>query len=237
MLIAIPSKGRAGKVKSLKVLPQAVLFVPEYEVKDYKKAQYPNIVGVPGDVKGITKTRNWILKESKDEEVVFIDDDVKIAGWRKLHSHHVESKSLNPKQWDREFNKLFELTRDLNYRLWGIGTDEATRSQYPYKPFLWNSYVTASCCGIINDGRTYYDESFPVKEDYELCLRLMKEDGGTVGARHIYWHNSHWTDPGGCTDYRTQQMEKDCIYRLKDMYPGMVRQITRGGSGYSISIN
>lgn len=31
--------------------------------------------------------------------------------------------------------------------------------------------------------------------------------------------------------------EENCINKLKKMYPGMIRQITKGGSSYSISIN
>jgi len=237
MIIAIPSKSRAGKVKSLKVLPDATLFVPDYEAEDYGKFGYKNIIGVPKEVKGITMTRNWILCNVQDERVVFIDDDVKQQGWTKVHSHHMDRRRLNQDEWMAEFEKLFDVTYGMEYRLWGIATTGQGKAVFPYKPFLWRTYVTASCCGIINDGRTYFDESFPVKEDYELCLRLIKEDGGIVGARYIYWQNSHWTGEGGCKDYRTQEMEEDCIKRLQTMYPGRTNKITRRGSEYSISIN
>ncbi len=237
MLIAIPSKGRPGKVKSLDILPSATLFIPEYEAEDYAKFKYRNIVPVPREVKGITQTRNWILKNTDDEEIVFIDDDVRACGWKHIKSHHMEHTNLTEMEWIREFEKLFEVAYGMNFRLWGIATTGEIRAVYPYKPFLWNSYVTASCCGILNDGRTYFDESFQVKEDYELCLRLIKEDGGIVGARHIFWENVHWQGEGGCKDYRTQEIEENCINKLKKMYPGMIRQITKGGSSYSISIN
>lgn len=237
MVIAIPSKGRAGKVRSLKVVPSAFLFVPEYEEKDYLRAGYKNVVPVPKQVKGITATRNWILKSVKDRHVVFVDDDLKRCGWYELFSHHAKQRKLTNHQWLDEFQKLFQVTEGLKLRLWGVATDGALQSVYPYKPFLWKTYVTASCCGVINDGKTYFDESFPVKEDYELCLRCIKEDGAIVGARHLFWQNFHWTDDGGCMDYRTQEMELDCIKRLQLMYPGMIRKITRGGSEYSIALN
>jgi hypothetical protein len=90
--------------------------------------------------------------------------------------------------------------------------------------------------GILNDGRTRFDERYAVKEDYELCLRCIKEDGGIVAARHFYWHNSHWTDEGGCKDYRTAETEKRCIDMLMKEYPGMIRQVTKGGSEYSLKL-
>jgi len=76
-----------------------------------------------------------------------------------------------------------------------------------------------------------------VKEDYELCLRHIKERGGIVAARYVFWQNEHWKKSGGCVDYRTQAMEADCIRRLMRMYPGMIRQVKKGGSKYSIMLD
>lgn len=237
MLIAIPSKGRAGKVKSLDILHGATLFVPDYEVQDYFNAGHEKVIGVPAKVKGITCTRNWILRSTKDRYVVFVDDDHKRSGWIEMFSHHTRHRKLTEEQWYGEFRKLFEVTEGYGFRLWGIATDGAPCSVYPFKPFLFHTYVTASCCGLVNDGLTYFDERFPVKEDYELCLRLIKEDGGIIGARHIFWTNFHWAEAGGCRDYRTQAMERDCIRRLRKMYPGAVRQVNKGGSEFSIALN
>ena len=96
--------------------------------------------------------------------------------------------------------------------------------------------MTASCMGIINDGNIRFDERFKVKEDYELCLRCLVEDGGVVGARYLFWSNSHWKDDGGCKDYRTDEMERSAIDLLVEMYPGLIQQVTKGGSKYSIKL-
>lgn len=238
MLIAIPSKGRAGKVKSQKVLPCAVIYVPESEVDDYEAMGTQNVVGVPDSVRGITATRNWILDNTDQGWVVFVDDDVKSQGWKDLGDENAKARKMNEEEWLQSFTRLFEMTEDLGFRIWGTSTDGAIRSVYPWKPFIWHTYVTASMMGILNDERrTRFDESFRVKEDYELCLRCIKEDGGIVGARYLYWQNSHWTDEGGCKGYRTQEMEREAIDRLVKMYPGMIRKITRGGSEYSISLD
>src|SRR6185437_16215572 len=121
-------------------------------------------------------------------------------------------------------------TEQCKYRVWGVATQNAPRAVYPWKPILFRSYVTASFMGIINDGRTRFDERFNVKEDYELNLRCIKEDGGIIAARYIHWTNSHWTDAGGCAAYRTQLMELRCIKLLMQLYPGMIRRVRRGGS-------
>ena len=82
MLVAIPSKGRAGNVKTLSVTPDAVLYVPQSEQSSYESYYRETaIVAVPADIKGITKTRNWILDSTDERYVVFVDDDFEVAGY------------------------------------------------------------------------------------------------------------------------------------------------------------
>lgn len=235
-MIAIPSKGRAAEVRSLKILPSATVYVPNAEVEDYRRAGVARVVGVPNSVKGITATRNWILDNADDRWVVMVDDDVKTQGWIRLAKFTGHHEAIGEKEWIAECVRLFEITEGMKYRIWGVATDGALRSVYPWKPILFRSYVTASFMGIVNDGKTRFDERFPVKEDYELCLRCIREDGGIVAARYLYWANSHWSDPGGCSAYRTQLTELRAIKMLAEMYPGMIRRITRGGSSYSIAL-
>lgn len=237
MIIAVPSKGRAGQVKTQKILPNCHVFVPELEVDAYVRAGTRNVVGVPNEIRGITATRNWILRNVADRHVVMIDDDVKNQGYVKLLATKSKHVKLTGEQWEAEFRKLFELTESMNYRIWGVSTESAPRSVYPYNPIRFRSYITASCMGIVNDGRTYFDESFKVKEDYELNLRCIVEDGGVVCARYLYWENSHWTDEGGCKDYRSDKIERECIRRLAVMYPGMIRVAKRANAPWTISIH
>jgi hypothetical protein len=77
--ICIPSKGRAGLITSQKIFSTGILYVPESEVSQYKI--YDNkIVGIPNEVKGITQTRNWILKNNPNN-VFFLDDDLQYGGY------------------------------------------------------------------------------------------------------------------------------------------------------------
>lgn len=191
---------------------------------------------MPNDVKGITKTRNWILKTESDCRVVMIDDDVKNQGWVRLLDNKAKHTKLVESEWVKVCEQLFDAVEDLGWKIFGVATQSAPRSVYPYKPMLSRSYITASFMGIVNDGSMMFDECFPVKEDYEIGLRHVKQYGGVLCARHCYWENSHWGDDGGCKDYRSGNMEADCIRRLIKLYPGQIRKVTRGGSGYSIEI-
>ena len=236
MIVAIPSKGRAGKVRSQAAIPSAFVYVPKLEAAAYRQTGTTNVIEVPDTIRGITATRNWILQGSKDRRVVMIDDDLRTAGWTHLFDRHAVHEPLPEATWLAEFHKLFDVTEQMNFRIWGVRTDSATRACYPYFPFRFRSYVTASCMGIVNDGRVAFDESFPVKEDYELCARCITEDGGVVSAQYLYWQNTHWHDPGGCKEDRAEAIERDAIRRLCRTYPGLVRAVERATSNWSIEI-
>jgi len=236
MLIAIPSKGRAGKTKSDGYIDSAVMFVPRLEADAYRRVSSCEVREVPDKVMGITATRNWILDNADDEWVVFLDDDLKAAGWVELHEESVTHQRIPAVEMIGEWVKLFDLAGQLGLKIWGLATQSAARSVYPWRPFLFHTYVTASCMGIVNSDLRF-DESFAVKEDYELCLRCIRDYGGVLGARYLYWENEHWTGKGGCTSYRTQSMEENATMRLMSMYPGLIRRVTRGGSRYSIELD
>ena len=236
MIVAMPSKGRPSGVKSAKVIPGATVFVPDYEAADYRACGVGNVESVPNKIDGITATRNWILDNTDDSRVVFIDDDVVAHGWFELQEHQGKQRRLSETQWVEEWEKLFDVAEGMGLRVWGVNSEGALRSVYPYKPFLWHTYLTASCMGILNNGLRF-DESFKVKEDYELGLRCLHEDGAIVGCRYLFWRNAHWDGEGGCKDYRTGEMELTAIMRLARKYPGYIRQVTKGGSSYSIVLN
>ena len=144
---------------------------------------------------------------------------------------------VTPLFWYEEFEELFDLTEQMGWKIWGVKTEAAPRSVYPYKPILFKTYVTASCMVIVNDGSYYFDENFPVKEDYEICLRHLVKEGGLIGARYLHWENSHWDDEGGCKDYRTIEIERKAIKDLIRMYPGMIRMAKRVANEFTIQLS
>jgi len=237
MLIAVPSKNRAGKTTTNKVLPNyGTFFVPESEIHNYQYIK--NVVAIPSSVQGITPTRNWILNNTNERLVVFLDDDVKTCGYTKLERYQAKRVEIRDEGfWYEEFTKSFDVCEQMGYKIWGLKTESAPRSVYPYKPFLFKTYVTASCMGIINDKEFLFDERYKVKEDYEICLRHIKKYNGILGVRYIHWENEHWTTDGGCKDYRTIQMERDAIKLLNKEYPSMIAKAKRKANEFTIILN
>jgi hypothetical protein len=237
MLIAVPSKSRAGLTTTNKILPSATFYVPKSEIHQYQSL-ITNVVAVPNDVQGITPTRNWILKNTKEKYVVFIDDDVKTCGYVKLHERKSQKIDIKEENfWLEQFLLFFKLCEQMQYKIWGVRTESAPRGTHPYKPFLFHSYVTASCMGMINDGEYYFNEKFIVKEDYEICLRHIVEKGGILAVRYLHWENEHWTTDGGCKSYRTVNIERQAIKDLIELYPNYVKSVKRTANEFTIQLN
>ncbi len=238
MLIAVPSKGRAGLTTTDKILKNnSTFFIPDSEYHQYK-GLVKNIVCVPKEVQGITATRNWILKNTEEKYVVMLDDDAKNVGYNFLDKRNTKKVEVREEGfWMEEFLKYFDLAEQLDYKIWGTRTESSPRGTYPYKPILTKSYVTASLMGIINDGEYYFDESFKVKEDYEICLRHIRDKGGILAIRYLHWENDHWGKDGGCKDYRTVEMERQAIKKLIKLYPGMISSAKRKANEFTIKLN
>ncbi len=233
--ICIPSKGRGGKVLSTKIFPNAYIYVPESEIHQY--SMYKNVIAVPSDVKGITATRNYILKNN-DCNILFIDDDLKYGGWIRKESEKYKvvyfKESLDFKI---EFDKLWELTYQLNYKIWGLFTVRNNLTQYSFQPIILHGVCLGSCMGVVNDGTYYFDERYEVKEDYELSIRHLKREGGILRANYIFMQHDHQKMDGGCKDTNRIEKEKKALKLLLKEHPGWIKEAKHRGSDFSIQLN
>ncbi len=234
--IAIPSKGRAGLITSHDIFKSAVIYIPENEINQY--SIYTNkIVGVPIEVKGITATRNWILKNNNCN-IFFLDDDFEYGGYVERTEEKYKVKRVKEENvYISEIEKLFAISEQSNSKIFGLFTVGNNLTNYAYNPFLFNGVCLGSCMGIINDGSYYFDETFEVKEDYELTLRHYTDRGITVRSNILFMQHEHTQTRGGCRDSNRIDKEKKAIKKLITMYPNMIKEAKHRGTQFSIQLN
>jgi len=234
--ICIPSKGRAGLITSQKIFSTGILYVPESEVTQYKI--YDNqIVGIPNEVKGITQTRNWILKNNQNN-VFFLDDDLQYGGYVERTQLKYKVKRVDDEfVYIDEIKKLFDICYQVNSKILGLFTVGNNLTNYSYNPFLFNGICLGSCMGVINDGTYYFNEAYEVKEDYELTLRHLKERGITVRSNILFMQHEHTQLQGGCRDSNRINKEKTAIKKLIQEYPGMIKEAKHRGTNFAIQLN
>jgi glycosyltransferase involved in cell wall biosynthesis len=233
MVIAVPSKGRIQNSTS-EIFPSAKLFVPKSEFYEYSEVNSNEVIPVPDKISGITQTRNWIIDYLDGEDIVFIDDDIREIGCF-IDGERIDLKS-NSKCLIDEFKKIFEICRGLEVKLFGVEAGGSKMANHPLQPFSMRGVINATCMGLVAKSGLYFDERFKVKEDYELMLREYKRTGMALKAKYFYIRTHHWSNQGGCVDYRTDKMEEDAIELLEKRYPFMIKRGTRKNK-YQLSIS
>ena len=208
--VYIPSMGRAGKVTTHKLFRNSYIVCPNSEVEEYKK-WHSNVIGVDDKVKGITKTRNWILDYNKDNWHIQVDDDA-------LSFHMFEKgkihKFIDPERIDEILSKQFRVCEEWGYKVWGFALAADYKFYREYTPFSTQGVIGANIIGVINNPLRF-DERLKVKEDYDYAMQHIAKYGGALRFMKYGIDVVHLTNEGGCVSYRTKDVEMDAYNVLK----------------------
>jgi hypothetical protein len=205
-IVYCPSYKRSDICRSHLLFDPAKFFyvVREEEEHLYRKKGV-NLKVIPsGAVSNISNTRNWILNNAESDFVVQVDDDISKFSW----IYGRKYIDLTVEQLDHVLQNNFQLALDFGVKLWGMNilVDPIAYSiNAPYnfdKPIL--GPFSAS---IALDVR--YDESLPLKEDYDLFLQVMNKHGKAMRHNYLVYFCDHFKLKGGCQSYRTDEFEAE----------------------------
>lgn len=219
MRIIVPSAGRAGQMLTHKVFKVDAVYVPMAEVKDYQTA-YPDltIAGVPDEIKGITKTRNFMLNAETDKHLIQVDDDVE------YFFMFENAQVLKIEDWGRIkllLENMFIMAEEIGANLWGLQLANDPRFYREYSPFSLTSICVANLFGMINDGQRF-DERFIVKEDYDYSIMSLYKHRKILKFQKFGVKVQHLTNEGGCVAYRTREVEEEAFQLLKKKWGSRV---------------
>jgi len=127
---------------------------------------------------------------------------------------------LSPEEAYEYVQQLAALTKEAGLYLFGFKKNVAPLVFKPQAPFMFNTFIDASCMGILGGEpgcELYFDTSVPeasVCEDYFTILT------------NAYYHRLHICDLrltfssqaytiGGCSNTRTSELEKKAYYFLR----------------------
>ena len=217
--VYIPSKGRAGKVTTHKLFPQAIIVCPESEKSSYLEF-HEQVLGVADSVKGITRTRNWILENVKDEWHVQVDDDA-------LSFHLFEAGKMatfiDPEKINRIVDNQFNLCSGWGFKAWGFSLAADYKFYREFTPFSTQSVIGANIIGIIKNPLRF-DERLRVKEDYDYSMQHIAKYGGVLRSLKYGIDVVHLTNEGGCVAYRTEESELEAYQILRKKWGDKIVQ-------------
>lgn len=205
-------------VETLEYLPFCKVYVDEMEAPQYR-AQNPegaNIVACPQGVQGnVSRIRNYILdQEFKDgaDCVVIVDDDMKSIG----RFENGEDIMLNPDEFFDFAEKYTIMCRDLWAYEWGMNLNNDKKCYREYSPFSTTAPILWPFQAFIdNAGGLRYDESLPLKEDYDMSIQQLNKYRKTLRLNMYHYNCKQSVNKGGCATYRNIEREMQQLNALK----------------------
>ena len=219
--IYIPTIGRSDRQITWNNLSQkwkdkTVLVIDSSEENMYNE---PTIT-IPKEVKGIASTREWIVKQAKEEKICMFDDDLDLVYTRTSEETGATNRKLN----DDELDEMFDLMdRWLDDHVF-CGLD-ATWSHPQFK-------IDYKFCGRVCSNVFYNTKTLPVNdinwtdieisEDYNVALQLLtKGFSNKVSTRYRVNPVGNFSS-GGCSSYRTIDLHNRSFVELQKKFPQFV---------------
>ena len=170
------------------------------------------IIGVPE----IAKQRNFIRNYYPEgEKLLMMDDDIEDIEIKK-GSKLVKIKNLN-----QLINRGFQLLKKEHCKM--LGVYPVHNAYFMKNEIVKGLYFIVGCmywCINSHDPRLYV--KLPTKDDYELSLKEYLTNGSVLRLNNITIKTKYYSNEGGVTDFRTNQMIKKCSDYLINKYPQYV---------------
>jgi len=225
MLICIPSKGRARNQETLKWIPKAwlekcIVVCPYGEINEYLNADLGvAIAETPQEIKGIAATRKYLIENTKDKYLMFMDDDLKFA--KRVSGDSVKLLPCTEDDMVMMF-KMVEEKLNAGYAHVAISSRSGNNNmEYPweYNIRYWDTY--AYNLDIINKevilGRVQ------VMEDFDVNLQLIEKGYASAVLTMFTKDDKGSNADGGCSTYRTHELQKINAYKLQELHPEFVK--------------
>lgn len=222
-------------------LPFVTLVVADKEAAGYR-ATGNRVITCPDAVQGnASRVRNWILEQYRGARgVVMMDDDYSsVMRWRGR-----DLVKLTPEEVEEMIEQGFLLAEEWGAYLWGMNCTVDKGAYREYTPFSTTSFIGGPFQAH-RPNRIRYDESLPLKEDYDITLQHLNEHRRVLRLNMYVYQVKQNEQTGGCAVYRTIKSEKEQFGALAKKWGdhivridgGQSKKMVRGGKDINWDIN
>lgn len=247
MNLFIMTRGRVGKQYTLSRLPQrwkekTWLVVP---MDERGKHEYTRVLAAPREVTNYSQKFQWILDGFKwgtyadpipgyeqlhtypvfgdDEKAVILDDDLVFSN-RVLIDGKPSLRTIDDAE---RTGVLFDYIEELLSDTALVGVHPRQMGQNTKPPYVDNGRII--CIQGINRrfiGKVKVDQ-FPILADVVLnCTLLSRGQANKIITTHFQDHGPCQA-PGGCSIYRTSEMQRAAVEYLAQRWPDYVKVVER----------
>lgn len=233
--IAIPSYKRADDCQTAKGFSRAIIFCHKFEAEEYRKHNKNKIVVIPDELagKGMAIIRNFILDNTKSDNVVMLDDDIKQFGYYEK----LEMFLMTESEVYALFDNFFRMAKEAGTKLWGVNLQSDKKFYREYSPLSLSSVILGPCMGITKDKDIRFDDRLGLKEDYDYSIQVLRKFRKILRFNKYHYVSAHIKKKGGCASYRTMKKEEDQATLFQKKWGKAIVHITRKTQGGNMSIN
>ena len=168
--------------------------------------------------------RNNLLEHCKQEgynKIVMLDDDIKSIDIVRGN----KNRPLTPQELEPTFAYCFAQAKKHNAPLWGLYP--VNNAFFQRARTIRRSILIGTVMGI-TDNTLRYDETFRVKEDYELCCRVMLQ-GRNCLRFDVLSANAAHKSKGGCESDWNKASCRIYAHLLAERYPELIELSNKPG--------
>jgi hypothetical protein len=235
MDIVIPSRGRPHSQESLKQLRAAGLYVtvvvPMAELESYlhhAADPWVRVVGLPEHIQGIAHKRQWMLENiGTDDAFIMVDDD--LTFFKRRTDDPSKLRDISPEELYRAFHAM-EAALKTHAHVGFAAREGANRQTASH---VYNTRIMR-VLGYNRAVLRQHNITFgriPVMEDFDVALRLLRAGLPNV-ILNGYAHNQKGSGAvGGCSVWRTPQVQAAAALELAKLHPGYVKVVEKTTKG------
>jgi hypothetical protein len=227
MKLFIPTYKRVNKQRTWENLPDAIkeityLVCPQSEAKLHEAAGR-QVFAAPNSVKGIAKTRQWILENADDDQILMLDDD---QSFRCRESGSYKLRPMEDTDYDAMIAALEEALK--SYNAVGVSAQAGNNRTFPKSIVspgrMYNMYALNR--NVLLDLDIRFDD-MTVMEDFHVTLSLLK-----LGLPNAILQDWCWSSPGsnadgGCSNYRTSEVQREGALKLAGLHAPFVTVVEK----------
>lgn len=252
-LIAIPSAGRAQRQVTLRALHDTKMLdvyavcvcVPEREAKAYARLRHSGktldapVVLVPDTYSGIARTREWILlnlaKEVDARYVLMLDDDMDFCYRPDVSKPKLEMVN-SPMHMRRMIRTMSGWLQNDGFVHVGLSARQGNNNEFygangayglhPYRDVTRqinvHAYDTKVIQTLVKRKKLVFGR-VPVMEDFDITLQLLRMGYPNRVLFEYCWNQRDSAAKGGCSTYRTAEVQAASARKLAELHPGYVK--------------
>ena len=225
MKIFILTKNRVGKQLTLANLPLSLykdtyLVCPKEEAEQHKHQSW----NPPDHVKGVCMTRQWIIENAEnvfgEHKIFMLDDDLS------FNIRIPASTKLRKIASDAELYQAFDLMYRWMDEIPVVGMSTRQGNNTVEEGWADNTRILRFF-GINTREATARFDRLRVMEDYDFLLQMLRQ-GKQNRVLYLFSQDQPASgSAGGCSDYRTLELQAECANKLADLHPRFVKVVQK----------